>query len=110
LLVHAGLNWASPKPLSDLAGILYARNWYHNMDYEWLGDRLILHGHTPLVKPEILSQLDLLPFTQYLNIDNGCAYDRYGDGSYHLCAFDMTNRALVFQKNLDDLNGYWAGR
>ncbi|MBK8563317.1 MAG: serine/threonine protein phosphatase [Saprospiraceae bacterium] len=110
LLVHAGLNWSSPKPLQDLEGILYARNWYHKINYDWLNGKKILHGHTPIVQREMLELLEQFPFKHYLNLDNGCVYDRYGDGSYHLCAFDMTNRQLVFQKCLDDVSGYWAGR
>jgi serine/threonine protein phosphatase 1 len=108
LLVHAGLNWSVPKPLADLDGLLYARNWYGKIDYEWLGKRTILHGHTPIVRPAMESLLVSLPYHQYLNLDNGCVYDRYADGSYHLCAFDMTNHQLFFQKNLDDVSGYWA--
>ncbi|MCC6723912.1 MAG: serine/threonine protein phosphatase [Saprospiraceae bacterium] len=110
LLVHAGLNWSSPKPLQDLEGILYARNWYHKINYDWLDGKKILHGHTPIVQREMLEMLEQFPFKHYLNLDNGCVYDRYGDGSYHLAAFDMTNRQLFFQKCLDDVSGYWAGR
>ncbi len=110
LLVHAGLNWSSAKPLNDIEGLLYSRNWYHRINYEWLDGRKIIHGHTPIVQAEMLSQLDMLPIKRYLNIDNGCVYDRFGDGGYNLCAFDMTNRQLFFQKNLDDISGYWAGR
>lgn len=110
LLVHAGLNWSAVKPLNDIPGLLYSRNWYHRIDYDWLGKRNIIHGHTPIVQSEMQSLLELMPFKQYLNIDNGCVYDRYGDDSYHLAAFDMTNRNLFFQKNLDDVSGYWVGK
>lgn len=110
LLVHAGLNWSGVKPLSDLDGLLFARNWYHKIDYDWLGKRTIIHGHTPIVQTAMELMLESMNFHQYLNIDNGCVYDSYADDSYHLCALDMTNRALFFQKNLDDVSGYWAGR
>lgn len=108
LLVHAGLNCNVINPLNDLDGLLFARNWYHKIDYNWLGKRTIIHGHTPIVRPAMAVLLEAMNFHQYLNIDNGCVYDRYADGSYHLCAFDMTNRQLFFQKNLDDVTGYWA--
>ncbi|MBI1225072.1 MAG: serine/threonine protein phosphatase [Bacteroidetes bacterium] len=110
LLVHAGLNWSAVNPLADVDGLIFARNWYHKIDYEWLRKRTIVHGHTPVVRTEMETMLKLMPSRQYLDIDNGCVYDRYGDGAHNLCAFDMTNRTLFFQKNLDDVSGYWEGK
>jgi serine/threonine protein phosphatase 1 len=99
LLVHAGLNFSAPDPLQDLDQMVWIRNWYEHIDRDWLGGRLIVHGHTPLQKPAILRCLDTLDEVPAINIDNGCVFDFTDFGS--LCALDLTNRRLFFQKKLD---------
>lgn len=99
LLVHAGLNFMEDDPLSDKEAMLWERNWDHKIDKEWLGNRIIIHGHTPIKKFKIEHSLLTLEETPVINIDNGCVYDR-GELN-NLCAFDMTNRKLYFQANVD---------
>lgn len=111
VMVHAGLDWTKGHdPLANEEELFFARNWYHRINYDWLGDRTILHGHTPIVRRELEHQFYRLEKARYLDLDNGCVYDRTGDGDNHLCAFDMTNRALFFQKNLDDVSRFWERR
>lgn len=111
VFVHAGLDFSNRfNPFENTEMLLFGRNWYDRTDYYWLGNRIILHGHTPIVKKDIETLLFRLSVNQFLNIDNGCVYDKTGDGYYHLCAFDLTNWQLFFQKNLDDVSGYWSGR
>lgn len=101
ILVHAGLGFKTVDPLENHDSMLWIRRWYDSIDYDWLGDRIILHGHTPLPRDEISEQLRLLEHQQYLDIDAGCAHKGKRPGLGDLCAFDMTNRRLYFQENLD---------
>ncbi|MCB0643844.1 MAG: serine/threonine protein phosphatase [Phaeodactylibacter sp.] len=100
LLVHAGVNFGHPQPLDDTHALMYLRYWYDQIDPDWLGDRIILHGHTPAEKSEILKRRDDLEQSPALGIDNGCFFlDRADHG--RLCAFEMTQQELYFQECLD---------
>ena len=104
ILVHGGLDFNLPNPLSDTAEMCWIRNWdwYARVRYDWLGERTILHGHTPMAVHLIENQFFNLETDRYLDLDAGCVFaerrftDREGLGS--LCAFDMTSRKLVFQR------------
>ena len=109
ILVHAGLDFRLTHPLTPHLDMLYLRDWYANIDYDWLGDRIILHGHTPLAKDAIEKMHRELDDRRVLDIDGGC-FAEHISGKGYLCAFDMTNRQLFFQKNLDDVSGYWRSR
>lgn len=101
LLVHAGLNFHNDDPLDDRSALLWARNWYDDIDRDWLGDRIILHGHTPVARQTILEQLEKLDDVPALDLDSGCVYRQRSDMS-HLCAFNLDTREIVFQKNVED--------
>lgn len=105
LLVHAGLDFNLDDPLSDTSEMCWLRDWHPNIRYDWLDGRIILHGHTPVDVETIEYQFQNLELSQYLDIDNGCVYadPRHWkrEGLGNLCAFDMTNRKLLFQENLD---------
>lgn len=105
ILVHAGLNFNLYDPLEDQRDLLIIRRWYDFIRYDWLGQRIVLHGHTPMPYYDIEEQRLHLGQNRYLDLDAGCVYagsdrpDRTGLG--HLCAFDMTKRMLTFQKNVE---------
>jgi serine/threonine protein phosphatase 1 len=114
ILVHAGLNfignstekeggpflWKMHNPLNDLNSMLWIRWWYGDIDWNWLQDRIVVHGHTPIVTNEIWDMYDYLDEDQVLDIDNGC-FARYKEGMGQLCAFDLVNRDLYFQENIE---------
>lgn len=116
ILVHAGLSfsngtnrtdrnpgdflWRMHNPFKDLKSMLWIRWWYGDIDWHWLRDRVIVHGHTPLGDQEIWDMYDSLDESQVLDIDNGC-FARQHPGMGQLCAFDLTNRDLYFQTNID---------
>jgi len=103
ILVHAGLNFSKEDPFSDLRSMLWIRHWYDSVRPEWLDNRIVVHGHTPMRRAVIEGNLDALDEKLVLGIDSGCY--AYGD----LCAFDLTNRQLYFQPNLDmDSGPYWG--
>lgn len=97
---HAGFNFKEEDPLSDEVSMMWIRNWYGNLNREWLDDRIIIHGHTPIEKNRIEAQQELLDEFPVLDIDCGCVYDR--EGMHHLCAYDLTNQKLTFLKNQED--------
>ena len=104
ILVHAGLDFRGEDPLSNYHGMLWARDWYAHVDYNWLGDRIILHGHTPMFRDEVEQLHKRLGDQQFLGIDNGCVYSdetysRLGLGS--LCAFNLDDHSLTFVENTE---------
>ncbi|TAK37358.1 MAG: serine/threonine protein phosphatase [Saprospiraceae bacterium] len=109
ILVHAGLDFSRDNPLQPNKDMLYLRNWYGQLDREWLDGRIIVHGHTPVAKQEVEDMLRNLHRLPVIDIDGGC-FAKHLPGKGYLCAFDMTNRELFFQKNLDDMSGYWKSR
>lgn len=117
ILVHAGLNfvgdeeeeekkkkggflWRMHNPLKDKHAMLWIRWWYDDIDWNWMKERVIIHGHTPIDEDEIWDMYEFLDEDQVLDIDNGC-FAKYKEGLGKLCAFEMTGRELFFQENID---------
>jgi serine/threonine protein phosphatase 1 len=99
LFVHAGVDCSEPDPLADPGGLLWARGWTDSLDHEWLGDRIIVHGHTPVGRDIIELNARYLANMPVLNIDCGCfAKSRSGMGQ--LCAVELGSYALTFQRNI----------
>lgn len=101
ILVHAGLNFRQGNPLVDEVAMLWIRDWHQNIDRQWLGERLIIHGHTPTLQSAIPRQLKLLSENRVLNIDAGCVFRGLRPGMGHLCAFELTQQTLFFQPCID---------
>lgn len=107
VLVHAGLNFQFADPLVQEEDMLWIRNWYHNVDMDWLGDRYIIHGHSMQPMNDTKEQFSNLHQDRVLNIDCGaCLSKQKATGLGHLCAFDFTNRKLYFQENVERVNYY----
>ena len=102
VLVHAGINFKSIPPLLDSKSLMWIRDWYQDLDRAWLGNRLIVHGHTPRTRYEIEAQFAELDKLPILNIDCGCCFvEGKAHGLGYLCAFDFTNRKLIFEENCE---------
>ncbi|HOY08175.1 MAG TPA: metallophosphoesterase family protein [Saprospiraceae bacterium] len=105
ILVHAGLDFSWDDPLTVTDEMCWIRHWYSNIRYDWLGERILVHGHTPIFTQVIKDQYKTLQHNQYLDIDAGCvfAHERFvnKEGLGYLCAFDMTDPKLIFQRNVD---------
>ncbi len=99
LLVHAGFNFKYRKPLEDRDAMIWIRNWYDELDKEWLNNRIIIHGHTPTRRPVLEERLENLSEVPVVNIDCGCFYEKEGLG--FLAAFDLYNQTYIFQKNVE---------
>jgi len=96
ILVHAGLKFGVKNPLEDSDAQMWVRNWYHNINYNWLGDRYIVHGHTPRIKSDILKMKDELEERRVLNLDGGCVFGKEGYGE--LVCFEMGGGDVVFER------------
>ena len=102
ILVHAGLNFKLDSPFDDKYDLLWIRNWYKDIDYDWLGSRTIIHGHTPSTLLKMKWQVQSHQEIRAIGIDNGCVFDSLEFG--HLACLNLKNMKLTFQKNID---GYY---
>ncbi|MEM7106021.1 MAG: metallophosphoesterase family protein [Bacteroidota bacterium] len=106
IFVHAGIDFRDEDPISNENALMWVRRWYDNIDYEWLGNRYIIHGHTPVGRNTIREMLDQFDVNRYLNIDNGCFRVHESKDKGALCAIDLTNRKLYFQNNVDPMEDW----
>ena len=98
ILVHAGLNFATPDPLEDKEAMLWIRGQTH-VNYAWLNGRIVIHGHTPQPTARVGLNVEQMDKQPVVDIDCGCVYPR--SDMNHLCALELASRELVFQKNID---------
>jgi len=99
ILVHAGLNFKSKNPFENKAELIWIRHWYEGIDRAWLGDRIIIHGHTPTQQLDIKKSIRQLAEIPAIDIDNGCPFESFGFGN--LCVFEMGTQQFTFQANID---------
>ncbi len=97
IFVHAGLNMRNENPLQDEHSKLWITNWYDNINFNWIGPRKIIHGHIITNQFDIEKSLDNINKFPVISIDNGCYYNNTGFN--HLCALDLTNSRLYFNRN-----------
>jgi len=98
IFVHAGLNMLNEDPFQDEHSKLWITNWYDEINFNWLGNRKIIHGHAISKRYEIEKSLENIDQFPVMCIDNGCFRDKQGTGQ--LCALDLTNRKLWFNRNI----------
>jgi serine/threonine protein phosphatase 1 len=99
ILVHGGLNFNAQDPLNPTQQMIWIRDWYDKINYAWLGNRMIIHGHTPQSVAETEAQLALLEQERVLNIDCGCVFN--GGVFNTLACFELTSKQLFLQKNVE---------
>lgn len=100
IFVHAGFNFDNENPFEDKKSALWIQDWYESINYNWLGDHSIIHGHVPKSKREIEVMLKEFANTKVLNIDNGC-YLKEEPEFGSLCCIELNSLQLTFQKNID---------
>ena len=94
LLVHAGVNFSKPNPLSDKEDLLWIRNF--EVDEHFLNGRLLIHGHTPITRDQLLAQ----PWQSPFNLDGGCVFTDFDDfGS--LYALNFLDRQVMEVRNME---------
>ena len=94
IFVHAGLNFGPEDPFEDRDAMLWIR--YFPVDKRKLGNRIIIHGHTPAPLEEIVNP----ERDDVYNLDAGCVY-RARPGHGYLVALNLTNREWLAVKNCD---------
>jgi len=92
IFVHAALNMKLQDPFTDTNTLLWERNPEKFLDENWLGDRKLIHGHSPQTQKEILDSL--IANSKIICIDNGTYINKDGYGS--LCIFQLENSKIQF--------------
>ena len=94
ILVHAGLNFKIKNPFEDTHAMMWIRDFV--VDREKLGDRIIVHGHTPIPWPVIKRQGG----KNVIDLDGGCVYTgRYGFG--YLVALNLGTQEFIAVENCE---------
>ncbi len=99
ILVHAGLNFHHHYPLKDTHAMLWERGWYDRVNRDWLGTRVIVHGHTPETVISVRQGIQEIPFAQRVCIDSGCAMRMSGMG--YLTALNLDTREGTDLRRVD---------
>ena len=102
IFVHGGLNFAHQNPLEATEDMAWARYWYDDINYDWLGTRWIIHGHTPVPWFETQAQANELKAGQgqVVNLDTGCVYDQRQNMG-RLTALELEKCQLISVPNQD---------
>ncbi len=101
LFVHAGLDFGVADPLSARESMTLIRHWEDDVNYDWLGERRILYGHTPRPKHLIEGMHRQFPSRRVLCLDAGCVYGAFEEGLGYLTACDLTADTLYFEFKAD---------
>jgi len=101
ILVHAGFRFDLPNPFEEKEAMIWQRDWYDRINHQWLGDRIIIHGHTPTSKIDIQDMVTQIKRRPVIDIDNGCVFWDRLSGMGRLCALELTTLNLHFQKHVD---------
>ncbi len=96
LLVHAGLNFNADDPLEDRDSMLWARHWEAEINRPWLGDRILVYGHTPAPMATVRESAETMRKTQLICLDSGCAMPGAGYG--YLTALNLDTGEATFER------------
>ncbi|PHI19131.1 serine/threonine protein phosphatase [Lewinellaceae bacterium SD302] len=99
ILVHAGLNFAVENPLEDTKEMRWIRYWIEDIDRLWLGDRVIVHGHTPQSYLETRRDVNNVDTVPAICIDAGCAFQARNLG--YLVALDLDTLEVHSLRRID---------
>lgn len=99
IFVHAGLDMTLENPFEDKHSLFWLRDWKVVYNKSWLGDRIVIHGHTPSKDSQIKEQFNL-DNLQVWGIDGG-VYLREEEGYGKLCVFKLETKEVVFQNNTE---------
>lgn len=99
IFVHAGLNMTLENPFEDRHSLLWIRDWQSVYNKNWLGEKILIHGHTPAKYFQIEQQLND-PDLQVWGIDSG-VYLREEDGYGKLCILELESKRILFQNNIE---------
>jgi serine/threonine protein phosphatase 1 len=92
IFVHAAINMNLENPYSDIQTLLWERNPQKYFNSNWLGNRIVIHGHHPDIKNSIINKIVLKE--KIIGIDNGIYLKRNGFGS--LCILELESWRVNF--------------
>jgi serine/threonine protein phosphatase 1 len=95
VLVHGGVDFELPNPLSDLYSMVWIRNTY--VDTKKIGGRRLIVGHTPRSLDMIAESID----SDRILLDGGCVYLHKFPNYGYLCALELNSMELFYQQNID---------
>jgi serine/threonine protein phosphatase 1 len=98
IFVHAGFDFSNENFLEDTDSMLWIRNM--KVDRKKIGNRIIIHGHTPTPLEKVKKNLTSIQEKGSLNIDTGCVMKGY-NGLGYLTAFEVETMRLHDVKNVD---------
>jgi len=98
LLVHAGFNLDLEDMYEDRNAMLWARCVTYPDDAEELQGRIVVHGHTPITREELVESVN--NESNGINLDTGCVFTGT-EGMGYLAALDLDTRELIFQENIE---------
>ena len=98
LLVHAGFNLDVEDMYEDTNAMLWARYVTYPDDAEELQGRIVVHGHTPITREELVESVN--NHSNGINLDTGCVFTGT-EGMGYLAALDLDTRELIFQENIE---------
>ena len=93
IFAHAGLNFKNENLFEDKEAMLWTRDFFPQQPA--LGDRLLIHGHTPIPLTFILKQSG-----NCINIDGGCVY-RNRPHFGNLVAINLASREFIIEENCE---------
>lgn len=103
LLVHAGLDFDAEEPLEDFSSMIYARGY--QVDSAKIGNKTLIHGHTPTGIDKIRYQVENFEITGEINLDNGCVYKNDPSKQHkdlgRLCCLELDRMYLYEQEYVD---------
>lgn len=99
LLVHAGLNFRAADPLADQHAMRWERYWYGDIDLNWLGERIVVHGHTPETQSNVHFGVLHMTATQRVGIDSGCSRAMPGMG--YLTVLNLDTHEPTYVRNME---------
>lgn len=94
ILVHAGLHFEGPDLFSDQESMLWQR--IKDTDQAVLGDRVMIHGHTPVPLDQILNQT-----ANCMNLDGGCVFAPRRKDLGYLVAYHLEDGKYAYEKCID---------
>lgn len=100
IFVHAGLNFKNKNPFQDKQSMRWIIDWYKDIDYSWLQNKYIIHGHKIIRQDEIEKMFLNIETTRVLNIDNGC-FMKNELNFGNLNCLNLTKMEIITQKNID---------
>ena len=94
IFVHAGINFKKSNPLKNKTDLLWIRDF--PIDKEKLGQKIIIHGHTPTKYHSYFINLNV----SSINIDGGCVFKEHKDYG-NLIALNLSENKFIIVKNID---------